>query len=56
MCDYILGVESALICDLLEYADDVNGLISDKVLLHIDELKKLHHEEENERIANEDEQ
>ena len=52
-CDYILGVESSLICDLLEYADDTNGLINDKV--HLDKLKKLHQNDDNEGIANEDE-
>lgn len=56
-CEYILGVESPLICDILEYADE-NGLISEKIPLNFDELKTnfLHQRGDmDERIANEDE-
>lgn len=37
-CEYILGVESSLICNILEYADE-DGLISDAALINIDNLK-----------------
>ncbi|XP_046739343.1 endoplasmic reticulum lectin 1 isoform X3 [Diprion similis] len=56
-CEYILGVESPFICDILEFADE-NGLIGDKTLLNFDELKTPFHQERDEmdeRIANEDE-
>ncbi|XP_031779980.1 endoplasmic reticulum lectin 1 isoform X1 [Nasonia vitripennis] len=56
MCEYVLGVESPLICDILEHADDTYGIISDKILVNLDELKtNLHVEEDDERIANGDE-
>lgn len=57
-CDYVLGVESPLICEILEHADDTYGLISDKVLVNFEESKSnlhMHLDEDNERIANEDE-
>ncbi|XP_015591641.1 endoplasmic reticulum lectin 1 isoform X2 [Cephus cinctus] len=56
-CEYILGVESPLICDILGYADD-NGLLSEKIPLNFDELKTNFQQERDdmdERIANEDE-
>ncbi|XP_011162109.1 endoplasmic reticulum lectin 1 isoform X2 [Solenopsis invicta] len=57
MCEYVLGVESPLICDILEYADE-NGLLSDKFEANFDKLKStaLHAEQDNldERIANGD--
>ncbi|XP_012271255.1 endoplasmic reticulum lectin 1 isoform X2 [Orussus abietinus] len=57
-CEYILGVESPLICDILEFADD-NGLLSDQTSWsYIDWKAYLQEEEENdldERIANGDE-
>lgn len=37
-CEYILGVESPLICDILEYADE-NGLLSEKFEANFDKLK-----------------
>lgn len=56
-CEYVLGVESPLICDILEYADE-NGLLSEKFEANFDKLKaaSLHVEQDNldERIANED--
>ncbi|KAL0113087.1 hypothetical protein PUN28_012360 [Cardiocondyla obscurior] len=56
-CEYVLGVESPLICDILEYADE-NGLLNDKFEANFDKLKStaLHAEEDNldERIANGD--
>ena len=56
VCEYVLGVESPLICDILEHADDTYGIISDKVLVNLDEMKtNLHVEEDDERIANGDE-
>ncbi|XP_058792068.1 endoplasmic reticulum lectin 1 isoform X2 [Phymastichus coffea] len=59
-CEYVLGVESPLICEILEHADDTYGLISEKALMNFDESKsnlQVHNnmEEDNERIANEDE-
>jgi hypothetical protein len=49
-------VESPLICNFLEHADDTYGIISNKVFLNVDELKtNLQIEPEDERIANEDE-
>ncbi|XP_012252600.2 endoplasmic reticulum lectin 1 isoform X2 [Athalia rosae] len=56
-CEYILGVESPFICDILEFADE-NGLISYKTLRHFAEFKNQFHQENDEmdeRIANEDE-
>ncbi|XP_066590654.1 endoplasmic reticulum lectin 1 isoform X2 [Prorops nasuta] len=57
-CEYILGVESPLICDILEYADE-NGLISEKLEVNFDKSKgtgfHLEQDELDERIANEDE-
>ncbi|XP_072760755.1 endoplasmic reticulum lectin 1 isoform X1 [Anoplolepis gracilipes] len=56
-CEYILGVESPLICDILEYADE-NGLLSEKFQANFDKLKSttLHSGQDNldERIANGD--
>ncbi|KAM0732303.1 Endoplasmic reticulum lectin 1 [Formica fusca] len=54
-CEYILGVESPLICDILEYADE-NGLLNEKFQANFDKLKStaLHFEDLDERIANED--
>lgn len=56
-CEYVLGVESPLICDILEYADE-NGLLNEKFEANFDKLKaaSLHVEQDNldERIANED--
>ncbi|XP_018398368.1 PREDICTED: endoplasmic reticulum lectin 1 isoform X2 [Cyphomyrmex costatus] len=56
-CEYVLGVESPLICDILEYADE-NGLLNDKFEANFDKLKSmaLHAEQDNldERIANGD--
>lgn len=37
-CEYILGVESPLICEILEYADE-NGLISEKIPLSFAGMK-----------------
>ncbi|XP_050464514.1 endoplasmic reticulum lectin 1 isoform X1 [Cataglyphis hispanica] len=54
-CEYVLGVESPLICDILEYADE-NGLLNEKFQANFDKLKStaLHFEDLDERIANED--
>ncbi|XP_011268782.1 endoplasmic reticulum lectin 1 isoform X1 [Camponotus floridanus] len=56
-CEYVLGVESPLICDILEYADE-NGLLSEKFEANFDKLKStaLHSGQDNldERIANGD--
>lgn len=56
-CEYVLGVESPLICDILEYADE-NGLLNEKIEANFDKLKStsLHVEQDNvdERIANGD--
>lgn len=56
-CEYVLGVESPLICDILEYADE-NGLLSEKFQANFDKLKSttLHLGQDNldERIANGD--
>lgn len=56
-CRYILRVESPLICDILEYADE-NGLLSEKFEVDFAKLKTttLHveHDDLNERIANGD--
>lgn len=57
-CEYVLGVESPLICDILEYADE-NGLLNEKFKANFDKLKPtntLHVEQDNldERIANGD--
>jgi len=58
-CEYILGVESPLICDILEYVDS-NGLMSEDSALNFDELKSFHQSSKkdddlDERIANDDE-
>jgi len=57
VCEYVLGVESPLICDILEYADE-NGLLSEKFEANFDKLKStaLHAGQDNldERIANGD--
>ncbi|XP_046591251.1 endoplasmic reticulum lectin 1 isoform X1 [Neodiprion lecontei] len=56
-CEYILGVESPFICDILEFADE-NGLIGDTTVLNFDDMKTPLHQERDEmdeRIANEDE-
>lgn len=54
ICEYVLGVESPLICDILEYADE-NGLLNEKFQANFDKLKSttLHVEQDNldERIA-----
>lgn len=59
ICEYVLGVESPLICDILKHADDEYGLISDKFLVNLDDVKtNLQTVDENnndERIANGDE-
>ncbi|CAK9794917.1 Endoplasmic reticulum lectin 1 [Anthophora quadrimaculata] len=55
-CEYVLGVESPLICDILEYADE-NGLLSEKFEVNFDKLKTtVFHEYDDlvERIANGD--
>lgn len=57
-CKYVLKVESPLICDILEYADE-NGLLSEKFEADFSKLKitALHIEQEDdldERIANGD--
>lgn len=56
-CEYVLGVESPLICDILEYADE-NGLLNEKFEANFDKLKStaLHTEQDNldERIVNEE--
>ncbi|XP_033336936.1 endoplasmic reticulum lectin 1 isoform X1 [Megalopta genalis] len=56
-CEYVLGVESPLICDILEYADS-NGLLSEKFEVNFDKMKTtVYHEYDDldERIANGDE-
>lgn len=57
-CKYVLRVESPLICDLLEYADE-NGLLSEKFEADFAKLRitSLHAEQVDldERIANGDE-
>ncbi|KAK2575733.1 hypothetical protein KPH14_012121 [Odynerus spinipes] len=56
-CKYVLRVESPLICDILEYADE-NGLLSEKFETDFAKLKTtaLHVEQDDliERIANGD--
>ncbi|XP_011300499.1 endoplasmic reticulum lectin 1 isoform X2 [Fopius arisanus] len=37
-CEYILGVESPLICKIIDYADN-NGLIPDAAMTNFDEIK-----------------
>ncbi|XP_011501121.1 PREDICTED: endoplasmic reticulum lectin 1 [Ceratosolen solmsi marchali] len=56
VCEYVLGVESPLICNFLEHADDTYGIITNKVFLNVDELKaNVQVEDQDERIANGDE-
>lgn len=54
-CEYVLGVESPLICDILEYADE-NGLLNEKFEPNFDKLKPIvsHTEQDNidERAVN----
>ncbi|XP_032665515.1 endoplasmic reticulum lectin 1 isoform X2 [Odontomachus brunneus] len=47
-CEYILGVESPLICDILEYADE-NGLLNEKFEANFEKLKSttLHTEQDH---------
>ncbi|XP_043261848.1 endoplasmic reticulum lectin 1 [Colletes gigas] len=55
-CEYILGVESPLICDILEYADE-NGLLNEKFEVNFDKLKTTafhEYDDLDERIANGD--
>lgn len=57
-CEYILGVESPLICDIVEWADE-NGLMSAHAL-NFEDIKSFHQSNKNdddldERIANDDE-
>lgn len=56
-CKYLLRVESPLICDILEYADE-NGLLSEKFISEFTKLKitSFHAEQDDldERIANGD--
>lgn len=55
-CDYILRVESPLICDLLEHTDNELGLIDEDVLSKLTHSKtKLRVNEDDDRIANGDE-
>ncbi|XP_033224495.1 endoplasmic reticulum lectin 1 isoform X2 [Belonocnema kinseyi] len=55
-CEYILGVESPLICNILQFADDETGLISEKALENLKESKSTFQQgEDDERIANGDE-
>ncbi|KAG7213892.1 hypothetical protein KM043_003097 [Ampulex compressa] len=57
-CEYVLGVESPLICDILEYADD-NGLLGEKFQVNFDKVKttalRVVQNDLDERIANGDE-
>lgn len=56
MCEYVLGVESPLICDILDHADSSYGFINEEVLVNLEELKtNVLVEEDDERIANGDE-
>lgn len=43
-CEYILGVESPLICNILQYADDETGLISENAFQTL-ETKKTNSDE-----------
>ncbi|XP_050574263.1 endoplasmic reticulum lectin 1 isoform X2 [Bombus affinis] len=55
-CEYVLGVESPLICDILEYADE-NGFLSEKFDVNFDKLKTTafhEYDDLDERIANGD--
>lgn len=55
-CKYVLRVESPLICDILEYADE-NGLLSENFETDFAKLRiALHTEQDDldERIANGD--
>lgn len=55
-CEYVLGVESPLICDILEYADE-NGLLSEKFEVNFEKLKTTafhEYDDLDERIANGD--
>ncbi|XP_076174151.1 endoplasmic reticulum lectin 1 isoform X2 [Ptiloglossa arizonensis] len=55
-CEYVLGVESPLICDILEHADE-NGLLSEKFEVHFDKLKTTafhEYDDLDEGIANGD--
>lgn len=56
-CEYVLRVESPLICEIVEYADE-NGLLSEEFEVNFDKLKTtafhVEQNESDERIANED--
>ncbi|XP_076239624.1 endoplasmic reticulum lectin 1 isoform X2 [Calliopsis andreniformis] len=55
-CEYVLVVESPIICDILEYADE-NGLLNDKFEVNFDKLKTTafhEYDDLDERIANGD--
>jgi endoplasmic reticulum lectin 1 len=57
LCEYVLGVESPLICDILEYADE-NGLLTVKFESPFERLQSVLHVQADdnldERIANGD--
>ncbi|KAJ8669372.1 hypothetical protein QAD02_000631 [Eretmocerus hayati] len=58
MCEYVLGVDSPLICDILDQADDEYGIIDHRVFLNLEKYKTAPHtasEEDNGMIANRDE-
>ncbi|XP_060821467.1 endoplasmic reticulum lectin 1 isoform X2 [Bombus pascuorum] len=55
-CEYVLGVESPLICDILEYADE-NGLVNEKLNVKFDDSKTTafhEYDDLDEKIANGD--
>ncbi|XP_051166804.1 endoplasmic reticulum lectin 1 isoform X2 [Leptopilina boulardi] len=57
-CEYILGVESPLICNILQYADSETGLISENAFLTLSESKSTSKSDEEdilEKLPNRDE-
>lgn len=59
-CEYILGVESPMICEILKFADENYGLINGKTPLNLEELTPLSQRQKANEIlekmrANEDE-
>ena len=57
-CEYILGVESPLICNILQFADDETGLINENGVISLKKTKSTFQQDEDdivERIANGDE-
>lgn len=53
-CEYILGVESPMICDIIKKADIDYGLIDDNNAFNVGPTE-MSNQQETETIANEDE-